>query len=193
MPTQELSSADRLALGRSFRFAVALLVLVLLWWFLMNVLERETRRAEAQAANLVMNQLRAALVIKGAEVMLSRRERLEDQKGINPFELLDHHWSSYQGVCRAPTSEPGTWCFWRSAQNEPGTDSSGWLIYTPNQPITLNGRRANAGEALAWVVTTEFADRNKNGRREHQERSTGLRLAPVSLKKERVPSQDAGH
>ncbi|MBW7472997.1 hypothetical protein QQF73_18385 [Marinobacter sp. M216] len=190
MQAQERSDADSLALARTFRFGVSVLVVAALVWYLLGALERETRKAEEQAANMVMNQLRAALVIKGAEVMLSRHGRLEDQEGLNPFDLVKHRWSNYSGACQKPASEPGTWCFWR---DESRGATGGWLIFTPNQPITLNGRRAPVGEPLAWSVTTDYADRNENGEREHQERLTGLKLAPVSLTGEAVRVQDAGH
>ena len=193
MQAQGLTSAEGLAFARSFRFAVSLLVLTLLWWFLLGVLERETQKAEDQAANLVINQLRAALVIKGAEVMLSRDGRLEDQEGLNPFGLVDHQWTNYRGNCQGAQPETGNWCFWRHVQKETVTGPDGWLIYTPNQPITLYGRQAEAGEPLAWAVTTEFADRNNNGQREQQERATGLKLAPVSLTGKAVLVQEAEH
>lgn len=191
MQAQRLSGAEGLKFARGFRFAVSLMLLALLWWFLLGVLERQTQRAEEQSANMVINQLRASLVIKGAEVMLSRGERLKDQEGINPFELIEHQWPSYAGLCQRSKPEPGTWCFWRHIQKETVTKPEGWLIYTPNQPITLYGRAAEAGEPLAWMVATEFADRNKNGRREQKERTTGLKLAPVSLTEDTVLVQDA--
>ncbi|MBW0149336.1 hypothetical protein KXD86_17640 [Marinobacter sp. CAU 1620] len=181
-----------MALARRFRFAVSIVVIAALAWFLLEALERETRKAEEQAAKMVVNQLRAALVIKGAEVMLSRHGRLEDQEGINPFELVKHHWPNYSGLCQRPESKPGTWCFWRGEPSGVTGRRNGWLIYTPNQPITLNGRRAPGGRPLAWTVTTDFADRNKNGEREQRERSTGLTLMPVSFTEQSVRATDAG-
>ncbi|WP_257900513.1 hypothetical protein [Marinobacter sp. F4206] len=169
------------------------MVIASLVWFLLDVFERETRKAEEQAANMVINQLRSALVIKGAEVMLSRQGRLDDQEGMNPFDLVDHQWPNYAGPCQRPESDPGTWCFWRGEEAGKAAGPDGWLIYTPKQPITLYGRNALGGEPLAWTVTTDFADRNKNGEREHQERSTGLKLAPVLLTEKSVRAQDAGH
>lgn len=180
MKGKRLFSAEGLALARLFRLAVSLSVLALLVWFLLGVLEREAQKAEEQSANLILNQLRASLVIKGAEVMLSSNGRLEEHQGLNPFELVSHQWRSYTGKCKGPKYEPGTWCFRQEEQKVTVNIARGWLIYTANQSITLNGRRAQAGESLAWRVTTEYADRNKNGQREQSERSTGLMLSPVS-------------
>lgn len=193
MKGQRLFSAEGLALARLFRLAVSLSVLALLVWFLLDVLEREARKAEEQSANLILNQLRASLVIKGAEVMLSRNGRLEEHQGLNPFELVNHQWQSYKDECKVPKYEPGTWCFRQEEQKVTVNIARGWLIYTANQPITLNGRGAQAGESLAWRVTTEYADRNKNGQREQSERSTGLKLSPVSFAEESVLMQEARH
>ncbi|PXX89392.1 hypothetical protein DIT71_15415 [Marinobacter vulgaris] len=186
-----MSDSGSLKSARWFRHLVALAILFALWWFLLGVLERELQRAEEQSANMVISQLRSALVIKGAEVMLDRQQSLEDHEGINPFELIDHQWGSYAGQCEGDIPEPSNWCFRDGTQKETVKQSRGWLIYNPNQPITLQDRQANAGEPLAWTVATEFADRNQNGQREQNERSTGLRLMPVSLTEESADTQSA--
>ena len=191
MPTATLSDASGYALSRKFRLAVVVIVLGVLWWFLLGVLERETRNAEERAANMVISQLRSALVIKGAEVMLSRGGRLAEHRGINPFELVEHQWGNYAGQCQGEELAPATWCFRVSEQKETENGPKGWLIYKPGQPITIDSRQANQEQPLAWAVTTEFADRNGNGAREQEERLTGLKLAPVSLTEEAAQTQDA--
>ncbi|WP_373001555.1 hypothetical protein [Marinobacter sp.] len=191
MPAARLSDASGLALSRKFRLAVVVLVLGVLWWFLLGVLERETRNAEERAANMVVGQLKSALVIKGAEVMLSRDGRLTEHHGINPFELVEHQWGNYAGRCQPEQLAPATWCFRVVEQKETENGPKGWLIYNPGQPITIDSRQANEEQPLAWAVTTEFADRNGNGVREQEERLTGLKLAPVSLTEEAAQTQDA--
>jgi len=191
VPTATLSGASEYALYRKFRLAVVVIVLGVLWWFLLGVLERETRNAEERAANMVISQLRSALVIKGAEVMLSRGGRLAEHRGINPFELVEHQWGNYAGQCQGEELAPATWCFRVSEQKETENGPKGWLIYKPGQPITIDSRQANEEQPLAWAVTTEFADRNGNGAREQEERLTGLKLAPVSLTEEAAQTQDA--
>lgn len=177
--------------ARWLRNLVALAILFVLWWFLLGVIEREMQRAEEQSANWVISQLRSALVIKGAEVMLDRHGSLEEYEGINPFELIDHQWGSYAGECEGEIPEPGAWCFKDRTQKETVKQGRGWLIYNPRQPITIQDRQADAGEPLAWKVTTAFADRNQNGQREQNERSTGLKLMPVSLTEESAETQSA--
>jgi len=191
VPTATLSDASGYALSRKFRLAVVVIVLGVLWWFLLGVLERETRNAEERAANMVISQLRSALVIKGAEVMLSRGRRLAEHRGINPFELVEHQWGNYAGQCQGEELAPATWCFRVSEQKETENGPKGWLIYKPGQPITIDSRQANEEQPLAWAVATEFADRNGNGAREQEERLTGLKLAPVSLTEEAAQTQDA--
>lgn len=172
---------------------ITLIILALLMWLLLGVLEKEIRKAEQQSAQLILNQLRASLVIKGAEVLLNRAEHLEQYEGLNPFDLVEHPWHNYAGHCQATKNKPGTWCFLSPEQKETMNAGRGWLIYTANQPISLQGRDAGAGEVLAWTVTTDYVDRNKNGRREQNERSTGLQLEPVSFEDKPVLMQDARH
>lgn len=186
-----LADTGRAGNPRWLRNLVALLLLFTLLWLLLGVFERELQRAEEQAANRVLAQLRSALVIRGAEVMLDRQASLEEQEGINPFDLLDYQWGSYAGQCAGSIPEPGSWCFRARTQKETAGQGRGWLIYNPRQSITLLDRQANAEEPLAWTVTTEFVDSNGNGRREQSERATGLRLKPVSLSEQSPESQNA--
>lgn len=191
MPAAKRADASVYTLSRKFRLAVVVIVLGVLSWFLLGVLEREARNAEERAANMVISQLRSALVIKGAEVMLSRGGRLAEHRGINPFELVEHQWGNYKGQCQAEQLAPATWCFRVKEQKETENGPKGWLIYKPGQPITIDSRQASEEQPLAWAVTTEFADRNGNGAREQEERLTGLKLAPVSLTEEAAQTQDA--
>ncbi len=186
------SSAKGLLNGRRVRLFIALAVLFTLWWVLMGKLETELQRAEQQSVNMVLSQLRSALVVKGAESMLSREQSLEQLVGDNPFEWLDHQWPMYRGQCDQGNPKRGHWCFARRLQKETGEDGKGWLIYNPKQPITINGKLAEPDQPLAWAVITEFADRNRNNLREHDERLTGLKLAPVPLADTTVNRQEAG-
>ncbi len=191
MQSARRTDASALVLARRYRLLLVLAVLGALWWFLLGVLERETRNAEERAANMVISQLRSALVIKGAEIMLSREGTLAEHRGINPFPLVEHQWGNYEGLCGTPKPAPGNWCFLAGKQKETVIGPGGWLIYNPRQPITMDRRQVNEGQPLAWAVTTEFSDRNGNGVREQDERLTGLRLSPVSLTGETVQTHDA--
>jgi hypothetical protein len=181
MAGQRLGDSGGLKSARWFRNLVAVTLLFVLLWFLLEALERELQRAEEQAVNLVLSQLRSALVVKGAEVMLDRHVGLMEQEGINPFELMTHQWSNYAGQCGTDRPQPGIWCFRERTQKETVNPGRGWLIYNPKQPISIQSRQTKGDEPLAWKVTTEFSDRNGNGQREKDERLTGLRIVPVSL------------
>lgn len=191
MAERAWSSANGLANARRVRLLIALLVLFTLWWVLLGKLEREFQRAEQQSVNMVLSQLRSALVVKGAEAMLSREQNLAQLAGQNPFEWLDHQWPMYQGQCSEGEPRPGQWCFAPGLQKETGETGKGWLIYNPKQPITIDGEVAEPDQPLAWAVTTEFADRNRNNLREQDERPTGLRLTPVPFADTTVNRQDA--
>lgn len=193
MQMAALSDANAQLNGRRFRMLVALTVLFLLWWLLLGVVDREAFRAEQVSANLMLSQLRSALVVKGAEVMLAGNESLANQEGLNPFELIDPQWRRYLGLCEQSLPAPGYWCFQNRTEKTTENRHKGWLIYNPSRPITLSGRPASVDQPLAWEVTTDFADRNNNGQREQEERLTGLRLAPVALQAESVQRQDAKH
>ncbi|WP_303291842.1 hypothetical protein [Marinobacter sp. SS5-14b] len=187
------SSSTGLANARRTRLIIALMVLFVLWWVLLGKLEREIQRAEEQSVNMVLSQLRSALVIKGSEAMLGRDTTLTELEGQNPFGWLEHRWQAYTGLCSATGPEPGQWCFTVKQQKETGEKAKGWLIYNPKQPITINGKAVKASQPVAWVVTTEFADRNRNNLREQNERLTGLKLEPVPITETTVNRQDARH
>ncbi|MBO6850611.1 MAG: hypothetical protein JJ867_09125 [Marinobacter sp.] len=193
MPTATLADANVQRNGRRLRMLVALIVLFLLWWYLLGVVDREAYRAEQMSANVMLSQMRSALVVRGAEVMLARDERLENQVGLNPIELLDQSWSRYLGLCERALPAPGYWCFQNSTEKTTENRRRGWLIYQPARPITLAGRSSRVDQPLAWAVTTDFADRNNNGQREQEERLTGLKLEPVALQPGSVQRQDAEH
>ncbi|HTN32527.1 MAG TPA: hypothetical protein VL091_00815 [Marinobacter sp.] len=177
-------TAPRMANTRRLRLLVSITIISVLAWFLLNALERETRRAEEMSANMVIGQLRSALVIKGAEVILGQKDRLENYNGINPFELLEHQWTNYTGLCRDHKVKSAAWCFLPLKQKATAKEVKGWLIYSPGQPITVDRRAIQKGQLTGWAVTTEFADRNRNGQQDEGERSTGLKLVLVTLPEE---------
>lgn len=78
--------------------AIALLVLFILWWVLLGRLESALQQAEQQSVDMVLTQLRSALVVKGAEAMLSREQSLSKLEGQNPFNWVDHQWANYQAT-----------------------------------------------------------------------------------------------
>lgn len=167
-------------LARQFRFWVSVSLVLVLWWYLAGVLEREAERAAEMSASMVLTQLRSALVVRGAEVMLDRNQSLASQEGINPFELIDHRWPNYEGHCENGRPARGHWCFRASTQKETAEVPRGWLIYNPGQPITLEGRLATPGEPMAWKVVAGIAGSNTNDVRGTARKATGLNLQAVN-------------
>lgn len=166
--------------ARRVRLFFAVTVLAVFSWFLLDTLDREARKMEEQAANLVMAQLRSALVIKGAEILLARDVSLSSYEGRNPFVLLEHHWPNYKGGCEGSLPEPGFWCFRETEPDVVGQSPVGQVVYRSRSQIKVAGRLAEPGELLAWTVEVAFSDRNHNGLRDPGERSTGLILVAKS-------------
>ena len=83
-------SARALVIVRKFRLAVVWGLIGLLWWCLLTALERQLQYAEEQGTRLVLAQLRAALVVKGAETMLTQPERLAAKLHLMPGLYLEN-------------------------------------------------------------------------------------------------------
>ncbi|MBS3805817.1 MAG: hypothetical protein KGY54_14820 [Oleiphilaceae bacterium] len=162
--------------GREAQVLISLCLLGVFVWFLLSALEQTAEQAERVGLKLVLNQLRAALVIKGAEVHLSRRERYQDWRGSNPMMLLQEPVAAYSGLCGATRLAAGQWCFAElNAKN-----GRGILVYQPGQPITTEGQAGNRKKALAWSVAIDYADSNSNGQLDKEDRKTGLKLMPAT-------------
>lgn len=146
---------------RRFQCLVAISLLGVAVWVLLFSVERTAIRAEEQGMQLMLNQLRSALVVKGAEVMLSSGERLEQWSGTNPVSLLQETPRNWDGACSEGGPQPGTWCF---------LETSGLLLY---QPRWLEA--VAEGEPLQWRVETEFVGAGEAGSR----RAVGLSLNRV--------------
>lgn len=155
---------------RWLRTLVAIMILGILYWFVMDRLEQQAGEAQQQGARLVLNQVRSALVVKGAEIRLARRQDYRSWVGSNPFDWMEVTPAAYEGICGEGGPAGGKWCF------RPG---DGLLMYQALQPITLDGERTETGENLYWTVDVAFRDSNGNGRLDDDERQTGLRLKPV--------------
>lgn len=175
-----------------FQLLVSLCLLGVAVWFLFSALEREVRRAEQESARLVLNHLRAALVVKGAEIRLTEGTDFRDWAGSNPFLWLAPPPTSYAGECDE-LPQPGQWCYRTGSRTPDTVDTNGkrgQLIFLPRQPITMGERQGSREAALRWVVGVEFTDRNRNGRLDDSDHQTGLRLRPVENDRQRN-TQDA--
>lgn len=162
---------------RWFRVLVCLTVIGVLVWQLLDSLEREAARLQEQSARLTLNQLRAALVIKGAEVKLSHGGDYAVWRGKNPFDWLDGRPAGYTGLCPEGNVEPGHWCFLPSAT---GNGEEGRILFRPAQSLSLAGQQGDRQRPLSWTTGVEYRDRNGNGKRDAEERATGLKLVPAA-------------
>jgi len=152
---------------RRFQWLAAFCLLGLAVTVLLMSLERTAAQAERQSVQLMLNQLRSALVVKGAEVMLTGG-RLEDWQGANPVDLLQSVPMNWGGDCGAEHRK-GTWCFRRDERI---------LVYRSRwaEFPALNGGPQQA-ERLFWRVETEFARLAKVPER----RAVGLVLNRVNF------------
>lgn len=133
---------------------------------LLGSLERTAIQAERQSVQLALNQLRSALVIKGAEVMLTGG-KLEAWQGTNPIELLQQPPLNWAGPCRESESQRGSWCFHAR---------TGVLEYQPRwlgEGDVLHWFGAN--NRLKWRVEPEYTQL----KRSREPRATGLQLSTV--------------
>ena len=156
---------------RRFRFGVSLCVLATLFWFLSGALERQAGRAGEAAERVMLNQLRAALVIKTAEIGLARQSNFADWLGINPMLLLETPPPAYDGPCRDPL-RPGHWCFRTTGPGPHGP--VGVLRYRVTTAVPQNETGNNVQN---WTVVLEYNDRNGNDRQDNEDRVTGLKLS----------------
>lgn len=157
---------------RRFRWLVALTILGFAAWFLLDALEATTERAERQGVRLMLNQVRSALVVRGAEATLIRGETLESLQGLNPLSLLkqdeDEPWP--QEHCSELAPDDRGWCFDSEQQ---------WLVYQPAQSLVIEGRQRGRGERFIWQVQVDYAGTVKNGKNP-EKRATGLKLVEIN-------------
>lgn len=163
---------------------MAIAILFVLWWVLLEVVEREAARAEREGARLMLNQIRSVLVVKGAEVRLKEGPDFTSWAGKNPFDWFESAPASYGGICPEGQPEPGQWCFRPLQAGDKGYKNDtagghGQVIFQPRQPITLGERQGSRDTALTWFVAVEFTDSNGNGRLDEEDLQSGLKLQPV--------------
>ncbi|MEE3118237.1 MAG: hypothetical protein VX339_09050 [Pseudomonadota bacterium] len=187
-----IAAAGDYASRRRFRCLIALIVLVLLWWYVLEAIERRAGDVEQLAAGSVLSQLRSAVLIKSAEAMLSQPLGYERRLDGNPFDWLEQEWTNYQGVCEGAYPPHGQWCFQVGVEKNRENHSKGWLIYRPTQPITVTGQAISPGSPGAWRVALEFAEVRGEKRPRKERRTMGLKLVAVDPVTGTSLSQDGG-
>lgn len=153
---------------RRFQWLVAFCLLGVSVSVLLMSLERTAAQAERQSVQLMLNQLRSALVVKGAEVMLTGG-RLEDWQGTNPVDLLQSAPMNWGGDCSGAEHRKGSWCFSRDKRV---------LVYR-SRWAEFPGPTGSPEQAewLFWRVETEFTRLAKIPER----RAVGLVLNRVNF------------
>ncbi|WP_133243131.1 hypothetical protein [Tamilnaduibacter salinus] len=172
-PTGVAPGRAGMNIHRGLLYAVTLTAIGLLVGLLLEALDRQVNRAEAASARLVVNQLRAALIVKGAELRLSSHpEHMLQWRGKNPVSLLQKPPRAYQGRCGDSGPAAAKWCF----------SESGEVRYRTRSRIALAGQERPPETIVAWRVAMDYRDRNGNGTPDKQDRLDGLKLAPVRQK-----------
>ncbi|MBB5322262.1 hypothetical protein [Marinobacter oulmenensis] len=155
-----------------WRFQVALSVCLLgvAVTYLFNSVEQVAQQSERQGVRMMLNQFRSALVVKGAEILLSDGN-FEQWRGLNPAQLLEQPPANWDGLCSDSQPAPGRWCF--------QADRS-WVVYRPRTDVfeAADGRddlMAAAGGLMTLQVVPEYARSARDGNR----RAVGLTLIHV--------------
>ncbi len=187
-----IAAAGDYASRRRFRFLIALIVLALLWWYVLEAIERRAGDVEQLAAGSVLSQLRSAVLIKSAEAMLAQPPGYQRKVDGNPFDWLEQEWTNYQGECEGAYPPHGQWCFQVGVEKSRENHSKGWLIYRPTQPITVTGQAISSGSPGAWRVALEFAEARGEKRLRKERRTMGLKLVAVDPETGTSLSQDGG-
>ncbi len=133
-----------------FQGAVLLAVLALIVVRLMSALNDASERAEKQAVELTLRNMRTGLKLAMGEVMMQQREsEMAAWVGSNPVRWLGSPPGGYRGECSTEESRNlsgGEWCFERYRRE---------LVYRPHHPDHLHPLSAGSERQcshLSWRV-----------------------------------------
>ena len=116
-----------------FQGAVLLAVLALIVGGLMSALDDASERAEKQAVELTLRNMRTGLKLAMGEAMMQQREgEMASWVGSNPVRWLESPPGGYRGECSTEESRNlsgGDWCFERYRRE---------LVYRPHRPDQLH-------------------------------------------------------
>jgi len=133
-----------------FQGAVLLAVLALIIVRLMSALNDASERAEKQAVELTIRNMRTGMKLAMGEVMMQQREsEMAAWVGSNPVRWLGSPPGSYRGECSTEESwnlSGGEWCFERYRRE---------LVYRPHHPDHLHPLSAGSERQcshLSWRV-----------------------------------------
>jgi hypothetical protein len=128
-----------------FEAAVALGVIAVFAWFLLNALVQTQEMAERTAVQMTIMNLRSALRLQMAHYVISGQEaELTTLVGANPIRWMDPP-PGYRGELvdvKESEMKPGSWYFDRRRRE---------LVYSPNLDSGL-GRSPGGSHALRWQI-----------------------------------------
>jgi len=134
-----------------FQWGVLLVVCGLLAAGLINALDDAKARAERQAVELTLRNMRTGMQLAMGEALMQQRQgEIVAWVGSDPVRWLGTTPNDYHGVCQKAAGnelETGAWCF--DAEHKE-------LLYRPRSDTLLrqpNGVAAKACHTLRWRVT----------------------------------------
>ncbi|HRF11482.1 MAG: hypothetical protein ABTS16_17990 [Candidatus Accumulibacter phosphatis] len=169
MISQEIRRPGYYATSHRFEWAVLLVVIGLLAIGLLSALHDANERAERQAVELTIRNMRTGMQLAVGEALMQQREgEMAAWVGINPVRWLGSDPAGYRGECSAAESRDlpaGAWCFDRDRRQ---------LMYRPRHTGHLRVPAVDDGgrcDVLSWRVT-RVSERMASG--------AGLRLAAAA-------------
>ena len=169
MISQEIRRPGYYATSHRFEWAVLLVVIGLLAIGLLSALHDANERAERQAVELTIRNMRTGMQLAVGEALMQQREgEMAAWVGINPVRWLGSDPAGYRGECSAAESRDlpaGAWCFDRDRRQ---------LMYRPRHTGHLRVPAVDDRgrcDVLSWRVT-RVSERMASG--------AGLRLAAAA-------------
>ena len=148
---REIRRSGHDATSHWFEWAVLWVVVGLLAIGLLSALHDANERAERQAVELTIRNMRTGMQQAMGEALMQQREsEIAAWVGNNPVHWLGSDPAGYRGECSAAESRElpaGAWCFDRDRRE---------LVYRPRHTSHLRIPSADSGDrcnVLGWSVT----------------------------------------
>ncbi|MDX5299918.1 MAG: hypothetical protein LPK85_13340 [Gammaproteobacteria bacterium] len=168
----ELRASDAYLWRRRWRLVWVGTILAVLLFFLLRALEPLAEESERVAVRVVLNQVRAQVQIRAAELQLAgRADALRLAQDADPMAWMGVPPSNYAGLCDGRAANlQGIWCFEVDAHTSTAP-LRGVLVYRPHNPDAFA-----LEPPLRWRVVVEYEDRNLDGTPNAGDRMDGLVL-----------------
>lgn len=130
-----------------FQSAVIFVLLAVLALVLLRALDEAEIRAERQAVELTVRNMRAGLQYAMSEALMHQQEsEIAAWEGSDPTRWLQVRPAGYRGACTSVESKnlpEGAWCFERDGRR---------LVYRPRALMALHGPENELCKELSWRV-----------------------------------------